>query len=224
MNLPYIINVAVILLACLAFYKLLLRRETFYKVNRFFLIACLAISFALPLIHVPQQFSLRKPTTAVIHQPSLIITGQVQQSPPNVKQDAKNTDGASNATQTGTAKAENSGFSFAQLMIWLFWIYWFGVIVFGVSFLFQLVLLLIRAYRNPVIIDGKYRIVEVSGDKAPCSFANNIFINPEKYEWETYNQILLHEKIHISQNHTLDIIIAELLLSFSGSIHLHGSI
>ena len=60
MNLPYIINVAVILLACLAFYKLLLRRETFYKVNRFFLIACLAISFALPLVQVPQQFSLRE--------------------------------------------------------------------------------------------------------------------------------------------------------------------
>src|SRR6187551_496797 len=214
MNLPYIINVAVILLACLAFYKLLLRRETFYKVNRFFLIACLAISFVLPLVQVPQQFSLRKPTTAVIQQPSLIVTEQVQQSPPNVKQDAINTDGANNATQPVAAKAENTRFSFAQLMNWLFWIYWFGVIVFGVSFLFQLVLLLVRAYRSPVIIDGPYRIVEVSGDKAPCSFGNNIFINPEKYEWETYNQILLHEKIHIRENHTLDIIIAELLLIF----------
>ena len=59
MNLPYIINVAVILLACLAFYKLLLRRETFYKVNRYMLIACLAISFALPLLQVPEQVSLR---------------------------------------------------------------------------------------------------------------------------------------------------------------------
>ena len=108
MNLPYIINVAMILLACLAFYKLLLRRETFYKVNRFFLIACLAISFALPLVQVPQQFSLRKPASnAVIQQPSLIVTEQVQQSPPNVKQDAKNTDGANNATQPGAAKAEN---------------------------------------------------------------------------------------------------------------------
>ena len=107
-----------------------------------------------------------------------------------------------------------SKFSFVKLMSWLFWIYWFGVIVFGVSFLFQLVLLLVRAYRNPVIIDGPYRIVEVSGDKAPCSFGNNIFINPEKYEWETYNQILLHEKIHIRQKHTLDIVIAELLLIF----------
>src|SRR4249919_2318214 len=214
MNLPYIINVAVILLACLAFYKLMLRRETFYKVNRFFLIACLAISFALPLVQVPQQFSLRKPTTAVIQQPSLIVTEQVQQSPPNIKQDAKKTDGASNATQTGTSKAENSGFSFAQLMNWLFWIYWFGVIVFGVSFLFQLVLLLVRAYRNPVIIDGKYRIVEVSGDKAPCSFGNNIFINPEKYEWETYNQILMHEKVHVRQKHSMDLLLAELVLIF----------
>ena len=105
MILPYIINVAVILLACLAFYKLLLRRETFYKVNRFFLIACLAISFALPLIHVPQQFSLRKPTSAVIQQPSLIVTEQVQQSPPNIKQEAKNTDNANNAPQTTAVKA-----------------------------------------------------------------------------------------------------------------------
>ena len=105
-------------------------------------------------------------------------------------------------------------FLLPQLMTWLFWIYWFGVIVFAASFIFQLVLLLWRAYRNPVIIDGPYRIVEVSGDKAPCSFGNNIFINPEKYEWETYNQILLHEKIHIREKHTLDIIIAELLLIF----------
>ena len=99
-------------------------------------------------------------------------------------------------------------------MNWLFWIYWFGVIVFAGSFLFQVVLLLYRAYRNPVIIDGQYRIVEVSGDKAPCSFGNNIFINPEKYEWDTYNQILQHEKIHIRQKHTLDILFAELVLIF----------
>ena len=60
MILPYIVNVALILATCLVFYKLLLRRETFYKVNRYMLITCLAISFALPLLQVPQQFSLRK--------------------------------------------------------------------------------------------------------------------------------------------------------------------
>src|SRR6187431_180019 len=91
MNLPYIINVAVILLACLAFYKLLLRRETFYKVNRFFLIACLAISFALPLVRVPQQFSLRKTVSSresIVGSQELIV---------------KNNQ-ALNEQQTGTAK------------------------------------------------------------------------------------------------------------------------
>ena len=60
MILPYIVNVALILSTCLVFYKLLLRRETFYKVNRYMLITCLAISFALPLLQVPAEFSLRK--------------------------------------------------------------------------------------------------------------------------------------------------------------------
>ena len=211
MILPYIINVAVILLACLAFYKLLLRRETFYKVNRYMLITCLAISFALPLLQVPAQFSLRKPVT--VKTETLNVKSETantkQPVAPTATQNVPTSDNGNNLAQTTSAK-----FSFAQLMTWLFWIYWFGVIVFAASFVFQLALLLWRAYRNPVIIDGPYRIVEVTGDKAPCSFGNNIFINPEKYEWETYNQILLHEKIHIRQKHTVDIIIAELLLIF----------
>jgi hypothetical protein len=99
-------------------------------------------------------------------------------------------------------------------MQWATWLYWFGVGIFTLNFLLQIALLLYRAYKSPVIKDGKFRIVEVSGDKAPCSFANVIFINPEKYEWNTYNQILQHEKIHIEQRHTLDIIFAELVLIF----------
>jgi beta-lactamase regulating signal transducer with metallopeptidase domain len=233
MNLPYIINVAVILLACLAFYKLLLRRETFYKVNRYMLILCLGISFALPLLQVPEQFSLRK--VEVVNRQSAIVNGELTKNNQSQKVDtkqpgtinqSKGTPSEQPATSTvqkdtpasdkgnNLARSSSAKFSFAQFMNWLFWIYWFGVIVFAASFIFQLVLLLWRAYRNPVIIDGPYRIVEVTGDKAPCSFGNNIFINPEKYEWETYNQILLHEKIHIRERHTVDIVIAELLLIF----------
>ncbi len=243
MILPYIINVALILGTCLVFYKLLLRRETFYKVNRYMLITCLAISFALPLLQVPEQFSLRKSseTPEVKRETSNVNQSEVgsQQSAVNDKQPATSTQQPTTSNQqqvtgnqqqvtgnpeqaTGNSAqpsshatgVDSSRFSFSKLMTWLFWFYWFGVGVFAISFLFQVVLLLWRAYRNPVIIDGKYRIVEVSGDKAPCSFGNNIFINPEKYEWDTYNQILLHEKIHIEQRHTLDIILAELVLIF----------
>jgi bla regulator protein blaR1 len=227
MILPYIINTALILATCLAFYKLLLRRETFYRVNRYMLITCLAVSFALPLLQVPQKFSLRKDRETSV--------GNRESSPDSYRDVSRESDlkgqpatsnrkpatgnqepvtGNSNQPSPHATGVDSSRFSFSKLMIWLFWFYWFGVGVFAISFLFQVVLLLWRAYRNPVIIDGKYRIVEVSGDKAPCSFGNNIFINPEKYDWDTYNQILLHEKIHIEQRHTLDILLAELVLIF----------
>jgi len=226
MILPYIVNVALILATCLVFYKLLLRRETFYKVNRYMLITCLAISFALPLLQVPAEFSLRKnrETSDVKRETSNVNQSAVgsQQSAINDKQPVTTTQQPTNNNQPITdspqpvpgKEPQTSNFKPQTFLSWLFWFYWFGVAVFAISFLFQVVLLLWRAYRNPVIIDGKYRIVEVSGDKAPCSFGNNIFINPEKYEWDTYNQILLHEKIHIEEKHTIDIVLAELVLIF----------
>ena len=63
---PYIIKVALILAGCLAFYKVLLRRETFYRVNRYTLVLCLFIAFSLPLLQVPQQWSLRKPAKETV--------------------------------------------------------------------------------------------------------------------------------------------------------------
>lgn len=221
MNLPYIINVALILLACLAFYKLLLHRETFYKANRFLLIACLAIAFTLPLLQVPSEFSLRKVNSESSNLPDRQAGVKSETSKPlvNTQQSATENKQAPTVNQPSTnteSQTSNikSQISFSQVMKWLFWVYWFGVAVFGISFLFQVVLLVWRAWRSPVIADGPYRIVEVSGDKAPCSFANYIFINPEKYDWNTYNQILLHEKIHIREKHTLDILLAELVLIF----------
>lgn len=244
MILPYIINVALILGACLAFYKVLLRRETFYRVNRYLLIVCLGVAFLLPLLSVPEKFSLkasresgvRSPEPADINKPASKAK-TVQAKPfPGVQPAASVPAGSKSATSyqqpatnnqhsatiqpapftegINSTETASSPISFAQIMGWVFWLYWFGVIVFGASFLFQLVVLLWRSWRNPAIVDGQYRIVEVSGDKAPCSFGNTIFINPASYDRETYSQILLHEKIHIRQKHTIDLLVAELVLVF----------
>src|SRR4029078_13561938 len=103
MILPYIINVSLILGTCLVFYKLLLRRETFYKVNRYMLITCLAISFALPLLQVPQQFSLRKDreTSDVRHETSNAKQSAVgsQQSTIDNKQQATGNQAATSNQQ-----------------------------------------------------------------------------------------------------------------------------
>src|ERR671912_623314 len=60
---PYTLHAAIILTGCLLFYKLLLQKETFYRLNRLVLLMCLVFSFALPLLPVPPQYSFRNATT-----------------------------------------------------------------------------------------------------------------------------------------------------------------
>lgn len=200
---PYILYTALILSACFAFYKLLLQKETFFHLNRFVLLGCMILAFTLPLIPIPQQLSLRKdalekqiPLAKVAVDKNQTIKLKVPQVQEVFTEQAKQT------------------FDIDMLLQWLVYLYWFGVLIFALNFLMQACVLLYRAYSLSAIQDGKFRIVEITGDKAPCSFANNIFINPEKYEWETYNQILLHEKIHIEQKHTIDLLLAEAVIVF----------
>lgn len=200
---PYILYTALILSACFVFYKLLLQKETFFRLNRLVLLFCMILAFVLPLVPAPYQLSLRK---AAVHKTVAITNNQKENNiAPLVKE--------SNTQPTIVENTEQiiNVDTIVQALIYL---YWFGVVVFGINFLMQIVILVYRAYSKSFIQDGKFRIVEITDDKAPCSFANNIFINPEKYEWETYNQILLHEKIHIEQKHTIDLLMAELVLIF----------
>jgi hypothetical protein len=202
----YALSVALILAGCFAFYKIFLQQETFFPLNRFVLLTCLALSFSLPLVPVPEQWSFRKAAAEPI---DINWLKQATVAAP------RKTPTAAVTTKVQSAPVESVSFykSLSPVKI-LLWIYWLGVAVFGINFLVQLFILLYRVYSNPFIQDGRFRIVEVTGEQAPCSFANNIFINPEKYDWDTYSQIILHEKIHIQQGHSYDIIFAELALIF----------
>lgn len=205
---PYSLHVAIILAICLGFYQLFLHKETYYRLNRIVLLTCLLFAFVLPLIPVPQQYSLRQQeqiasiTTPVINEE--IATSTISEPIQNARTKAE-------VAPTQPVKAPEV-LPIDRLIKWAFWIYWCGVAVLGVNLLVQVIVLLYQAYRKPVIKDGIYRIVELDSDKAPCSFGNTIFINPAKYDWETYNQILVHEKVHIQQGHSFDLVFAELVL------------
>lgn len=219
---PYIINVALILAGCLVFYKLLLRKETFHRINRVTLMLCLFLAFSLPLVQVPEEWSLRevqkveeKPKVTATPDVQLIVEGnKVKRASRTVETPLLGIHPVTVEPTPDIVLHSGSTFTFAKFMNWLWWLYWFGVILFALTFVFQLCLLLWKVYRHPVIRDGRYRIVEIDDDKAPCSFAHFIFINPAKYDAQTYQQILLHEKVHVQERHSLDIIFAELMLIF----------
>ncbi len=85
---PYILHVTVITTACFLFYKLFLQKETFYKLNRWTLLGCLAVSFTLPLLPVPGNWSWRESWTARSAQP--VAPPVVERTEPGQKKIAMN--------------------------------------------------------------------------------------------------------------------------------------
>src|SRR6202012_6096408 len=161
---PYILHVALLISVCLLFYKIFLQRETFYHLNRMVLLVCLALSFALPLISIPQAWTLRSaPAQTVINTPPPVAPLEYQKiiAPVN-KPEAKPVQQAVIAkqqaikSQPATTVQDNQFIPTA--IKWLVYLYWMGVAAFGLNLLLQVIVLLIRAYSNPVILDGKFRI------------------------------------------------------------------
>jgi hypothetical protein len=54
----------------------------------------------------------------------------------------------------------------------------------------------------------------VSGDVSPFSFWRSIYVNPDKISASDLGKVLEHEHIHVSEWHTLDILLAELSTIF----------
>jgi hypothetical protein len=199
------LHAALLLAIFFGFYKLLLQKETFYGLNRAVLLVCISLCFLLPLFKIPAAWSMQGGTEVI-----RIFEPKIERASLPVNQADSNLESAKVSKDTGAL----SGYRYNHLLTWAWYLYWFGVAAFGITFILQLAVLLYTAFSKPSIIDGTFRIVELDSDKAPCSFFNIIFINPEKYDWETYNAVLNHEKIHASQGHSLDIMLAETALVF----------
>lgn len=228
---PYIAYAALITAVCFLFYRLLLHRETFFHLNRWFFVGCLVFSFLLPLVPVPGGWSLRRTAPAalvVAPAPGKVAAGSVSVGEASMHGVPAGSpvagDGATGQVAAGgvslgsvaagaAAPVAGSRFSFGRLVKWVSYIYLCGALIFGFNLLLQLLVLLFRTRVNPVIRDGIYKIVETTGNRAPCSFGRYIFINPSLYDEETFTQILTHEKIHVQQGHSIDIMLAELSIA-----------
>src|SRR5271170_6982025 len=135
---PYLLHVALLISVCLLFYKLLLQRETFYRLNRVVLVFCLALAFVLPLIPIPQQWALRssaKPAEVSIQPQNVRQSVNVivpQNDAPTIPAVVKPQNKQANlkaTTPPSTIKQSlsvaNQDVSLMQRMFkWLFYLYW----------------------------------------------------------------------------------------------------
>ena len=228
---PYILHISILVACSYIFYKLFLEGETFFQLNRWVLLGCALLAFVLPFLEIPQEWSLRTAKAPII-QPKAekeqpVVTKFEQ---PKERKESTPTHqhlhGHNHAHDHGVKHETEIPGDLAVItpatievsknkMSWsiiLMCVYFTGVAIFALNFLIQLFVLFYKMLTLPTIRDGRYKIVEIDKDKAPFSFWNRIFMNPSKYDWATYDQILQHEKIHVSERHTFDIVLAEIMV------------
>ncbi|WP_435625680.1 ankyrin repeat domain-containing protein [Flagellimonas sp.] len=208
----FLFKASLVILILWLFYKLLLERESFFAVNRIYLLASLLMVFLLPFISLPEMAKHQGVVDNLLvetplREPSKSFVSPVESKPENVR----STDyviGSEENSPINVQPSQTKGIEF-----WLFSIYVFGVIVLTAHLLFQLATVFIQIRRtHDKVDDVDCTIVNLNDDNGPRSFFKYVLLNPKKYNSETYEQILEHEKIHVKMMHTIDLLIAEIAI------------
>ena len=178
----YPLKVSVCITLLYGFYLIALRKETHFGFNRLYLLFSTVISLIIPLLNIP----LFKGTTETGFS-YILQTVQINSDTVLIPQ--------------------NTTFSFNILAI----IYLTGISILLLRFLIRYASLIV--IRQKCIIkkkDGLY-IALSKKQIAPFSFFKTIFINENAIDEEQMDKIIMHENVHISQLHSLDIIFAEII-------------
>lgn len=184
-------------------YELLISKETFYKANRFILITGIFLSFLLPFVPTPETITVGN---TVINSHSLLLPSQDAQSLHSNMTSEVNEGMGTTVPNRALEKQHINTIPF-ELIIKS--IYSLGFLIFLSILLFRITKLiyLINKYKLP-----RSNIISLSFSISPCSFFKYIIINEAIMETKTKDFVLKHESVHIKEWHTIDIIIAELLV------------
>lgn len=156
--------------------------------------------------HLPANAPVPEdPSEEIFHSEEVAETKNTILPPQQIQQ-------KSGPSETMASSKETSALT--ESFSWAFWItsiYLFGVAVFSLSLLYQLGWILLRIVKaRDKVRDGDCTIINTAQKQAPCSFFNFIFIHPDDYDFETYEQIIAHEKTHVKLGHSFDVLLAEL--------------
>jgi len=192
--LQYMIQAVVFQLGFLLMYELLLKKETFFTINRLYLLMTPVISLLLPLMKF-ESLSALVPAESIsalsqVLLPEVYIGGQ----PENIQQ------------LPAVNVVQEQGL---QINWWLV-TYVTGVVL--------SLILLLKKYQNlnhlfrfrRISEDKELRIIEVPNSKIACTFYKTVFLGDKLSEAEK-QQILSHELVHVKQRHSLDLVFFEAL-------------
>ena len=183
----YLIKASGLLVAFFSAYHLLLRKETFFTSNRWFLLFGLATSALLPLLFIKKIIYVNRPKISLS---DLIAMSNHSKTIP---------------IKTVAPIVET--------------INWLPIVAFcyGIVVLLFLVKVIVNIYsisrllKNKVIQkENSFSLIDLEEDIAPFSFFKYIVFNSSLYSPNELDSILLHEKVHSQQKHSLDVLLVHL--------------
>lgn len=174
-------------------YVLFLRKETFFRLNRLFLLGSLLFSVVLPFL----KFR--------VYEPQPVMLSEITVTPYR------------NVLEAVTVYGQDLSVTVEQAVLsatMLFWVYLAGVAFFFGRFLFRLVQVGLLIQKNKVHKYDRFKLVLLEKECSPFSFLNYVFASRPLQNSEGYDRMMAHEMEHVKQGHSADVLILELLTVF----------
>lgn len=205
-TLRYVVLANVLLAVVSIAYYALLRRETFFGANRLALWLGLAGALLLPLLELPDWRPEHVRT--VMHRTAQVIIPKVL---PNLTSPQPTVTITLPNQKTYKAFQDQPARFVWSWQIGILLLYITGVCLLLIRFGVQLASLrrLIRKSVHELYTD--FTLVRNKDITSPFSFFNWVVLNPDQHLPDELDQILRHERVHVQQRHSFDMIGAELV-------------
>ena len=168
---------------CIKFFT---KKITFFSANRFYLLASLLLGILIP---IAEFFPAIFPSNELAQFAAPVISG---------------------IDQIQIIANEPSNYTLSWSLV-LTILYLIGFSYFMLKFLIGLNKIYQLKYNNPCSYKGAYYLVETKEAHLPFSFFDHVFIsNQYPFREKDIDMILSHEKCHINQKHSWDIVFIEL--------------
>ena len=188
----YLIEANIYLSIFYAFYHFVLKNETWYVLIRWYLLVVTILAFVLPLLTVNYLTTVSQPIVA--------------QSTKKILYDVPLVAAADKITEVGHRAQDPIGFTFDKL---LFLAYGAITLLFCCKLLFHLYKIINIYRKGEKEIQDHITFVKLPYAKEEVfSFFNWLFLHPNLYQ---NHVIIAHEKTHIRQGHSYDVLFFELL-------------
>lgn len=193
-------------------YYFLLRNETFFTANRWFLLAGIITSLLLPKIIFVKTIWVEPVATAHYAPIETAKKPLAFEAIPNAGEELVSpalTVAENSVITTEPVIAEEPAFEINWLYV-VVGVYLIGMLFFLGKFIMDF-LALRKIIRNQTVeLQGRFKFVDTDKIQSPFSFFSYIVYNSNHFKKEELENILEHEKVHSSQMHSADMILSQL--------------